>query len=255
MEDKQHILDKIQKLLKLKDGAEKIGSVGEAIAAAEGVRRLLAQYNLSMEDIPDCEDKSGPEINESGKISYRSKYGMWKRELLTTICNYNFCTCIIQQYYKRMYIVGQVDNVAVIHQLYDYLVTAFERLSKEKWEKFIRSYSEETRQSYTICKWFLSLKEEKKFFRSYFHGTNLGLWENFERRKPTSEVKALMVVHEKAIDEYLAADPTYSGKMLRPVKHDEEENEWAVCEGINDGVRINLDRQISQDKVYQLNKA
>ena len=55
-EERKRILAKIKKLLALKEGAEKIGSEGEAYAAANGVHRLLTEYNLSMADV----------MNESG---------------------------------------------------------------------------------------------------------------------------------------------------------------------------------------------
>ncbi|MCI6830104.1 MAG: DUF2786 domain-containing protein, partial [Prevotella sp.] len=43
-EERKRILAKIKKLLALKEGAEKIGSEGEAYAAANGVHRLLTEY-------------------------------------------------------------------------------------------------------------------------------------------------------------------------------------------------------------------
>ena len=51
MMDKETVIQKIQKLLKLQYNAEKIGSTGEAYQAAKMVRKLLLEYNLSMTDI------------------------------------------------------------------------------------------------------------------------------------------------------------------------------------------------------------
>ena len=47
----ENILAKIRKLLRLKESAIKIGSEGEAHAAAEAVNRLLTSYNLSLMDV------------------------------------------------------------------------------------------------------------------------------------------------------------------------------------------------------------
>ena len=44
----ENILAKIRKLLRLKESAIKIGSEGEAHAAAEAVNRLLTSYNMSL---------------------------------------------------------------------------------------------------------------------------------------------------------------------------------------------------------------
>ena len=49
--DKENVIQKIQKLLKLQYGADSIGSIGEAYQAAKMVRKLLMEYNLSMSDI------------------------------------------------------------------------------------------------------------------------------------------------------------------------------------------------------------
>ena len=46
--EKETVIQKIRKLLKLQYGAEKIGNSGEAYQAAKLVRKLLLEYNLSM---------------------------------------------------------------------------------------------------------------------------------------------------------------------------------------------------------------
>ena len=54
--EKENVIQKIQKLLKLQYNAEKIGSTGEAYQAAKMVRKLLMEYNLSMSDIDTSEE-------------------------------------------------------------------------------------------------------------------------------------------------------------------------------------------------------
>ena len=53
MENKDKILDKIRKLLKLQSSAEALGNEGEAYTAANAVHRLLTAYNLTLGDISD----------------------------------------------------------------------------------------------------------------------------------------------------------------------------------------------------------
>lgn len=43
--DKEDVIQKIKKLLKLQYGAESIGSTGEAYQAAKMVKKLLMEYN------------------------------------------------------------------------------------------------------------------------------------------------------------------------------------------------------------------
>ena len=136
-EERKRILAKIKKLLALKEGAEKIGSEGEAYAAASGVHRLLTEYNLSMADVMGEDgERKGPKIEESDGISYASHFGLWKQKLMGIICRYNYCQSIISPLTKQVVIVGQEDNIAVCHQLYDYLVKAFVRLAKEKFQNY-----------------------------------------------------------------------------------------------------------------------
>ena len=51
------IVEKLKKLMRLQEGAKKIGSEGEANAAAAAISRLLTQYNLSLMDIDPEERK------------------------------------------------------------------------------------------------------------------------------------------------------------------------------------------------------
>lgn len=78
----ENILAKIRKLLRLKESAIKIGSEGEAHAAAEAVNRLLTSYNLSLMDVTPEEQKNMISVSESEKITYQDTYGnIWKRDL------------------------------------------------------------------------------------------------------------------------------------------------------------------------------
>lgn len=75
----ENILAKIRKLLRLKESAIKIGSEGEAHAAAEAVNRLLTSYNLSLMDVTPEEQKNMISVTESEKITYQDTYGnIWK---------------------------------------------------------------------------------------------------------------------------------------------------------------------------------
>ena len=57
MENKDKILDKIKKLLKLQHSAETLGNEGEAYAAANAVHRLLTTYNLSLSDVSESNEE------------------------------------------------------------------------------------------------------------------------------------------------------------------------------------------------------
>ncbi len=85
--EKDNIIQKIQKLLKLQYGAEKIGSTGEAYQAAKMVRKLLMDYNLSMSDIDTSDgEQTGVTVTQGEELSGSDRYGNhWKFQLLGVI--------------------------------------------------------------------------------------------------------------------------------------------------------------------------
>ena len=132
--DKENVIQKIQKLLKLQCGAESIGSTGEAFQAAKMVKKLLMEYNLSMSDIDTSDGQNTMKMEKSVDMSSGSKYGNhWKFQLLGVIALNNLC-----QAYKRdngkMFVVGTEDNVTIVKEFYDYLIKVFMRLGKEHLE-------------------------------------------------------------------------------------------------------------------------
>lgn len=60
------IIEKLKKLMRLQQSALKIGSEGEANAAAAAISRLLTQYNLSLMDIDPKKEKSLYKCKEPG---------------------------------------------------------------------------------------------------------------------------------------------------------------------------------------------
>ena len=129
--DKDSVLDKIRKLLRLQYSAEKVGNAGEAFQAAKMVRKLLFEYNLSMNDVNDGDSKESQNVTESDGISMSDQYSIhWKRRLLGIICQYNLCELLYQPRHKEMiksyyrqkdYKIGKGRNsrIEVIGSAYD----------------------------------------------------------------------------------------------------------------------------------------
>ena len=129
--EKDNVIQKIQKLLKLQYGAQSIGNTGEAYQAAKMVKKLLMEYNLSLSDIDTSDGQNTMKMGKSVDMSSGSKYGNhWKFKLLGVIAINNLC-----QAYKRdngkMFVVGTEDNVTIVKEFYDYLVKVFLRLGKK----------------------------------------------------------------------------------------------------------------------------
>lgn len=130
--EREDIIAKIRKLLRLQYGAEKIGSSGEAYQAAKMVQKLLLEYNLQMSDI-EPEREAAPKIVESDGITYADEYGnTWKLQLLNIICEFNLCRCLYTASTRKMNIIGTEANVIVCREFYQYLTKVFSRLSMER---------------------------------------------------------------------------------------------------------------------------
>lgn len=246
-EERDTILLRIRKLLNLQENAAKIGNEGEAYAAAQGVHRLLTMYNLSMDEVPLGEEKKSIDITETEMFSYADGYGTWKRELLTVICMFNFCHCLSNSFTKRMCIVGEKQNVIIVRQLYDYLVMAFKRLAREKWETRVTLYGSNNFVSipFDMAERMYGKDKKTLFMKSYYKGAWCGLKEQFESMQPTSEETALMVVHDEAINDYLSHDEYYTGEG-RYRKCNDDMDYAAFSQGKADGRSISLNRQLEK---------
>lgn len=253
-EERNKILEKIRKLLKLQHSADKVGSKGEAYAAAQGVHRLLTQYNLCLSDLKDLNDEVDLKIKESRGFSYRDMYGTWKNDLLTVICDNNFCQSLINTHFKKVWIVGEEQNVAIVKNLYDYLVKAFRQLAKDAYMGWVKEIQEDNLIIFVsqVLEYLERTGEKKKYLRSYFKGAVYGLKEQYESMQQTSEETALVVTHNKAIDDFLQNDKTFSGKTCHHRSTNEEFNPQAYISGKKDGRNISLAPQVKENVQQQI---
>lgn len=233
MMDKETVIQKIRKLLKLQYGAEKIGNSGEAFQAAKMVRKLLLEYNLSLSDIQE-EQQQAARIVETDPLSYADQYGVsWKQNLLMIICRYNLCSLIVCPRRKQMNIVGTEANTIVVKEFYEYLLQVFRRLSIERLN--------EAQNEYLGTGRFMTEPKKKDFLRSYLEGVSRGLQENYESQQPTSQETGLMVCHKQLIKSYL--DSKSIGKARRGrscmVRTD------GFDAGFDDGRNVNLSKQLN----------
>ena len=240
--EKENVIQKIQKLLKLQYGAESIGSTGEAFQAAKMVKKLLMEYNLSMSDIDTSDGEQKLTMTKSDELAGSDRYGNhWKFQLLGVIASNNLCSA-----YKRvsgkMFVIGTEDNVAIVQEFYNYLVKVFRRLAKEHWERKCKEWEQQGYNVEYIL--FADNTVMNKFFRSYLEGVPVGLQENYDSLKPTSAETALVVCHQEAIDEYVKENFTMNDKKPRTRTRNIYGDVYNL--GAADGRAVSLNRQISQ---------
>lgn len=238
--EKENVIQKIQKLLKLQYGAESIGSTGEAFQAAKMVKKLLMEYNLSMSDIDTSDGEQKLTMTKSDELAGSDRYGNhWKFQLLGVVASNNLCSA-----YKRVSgkMFGTEDNVAIVQEFYNYLVKVFRRLAKEHWERKCKEWGQQGYNVEYIL--FADNTVMNKFFRSYLEGVPVGLQENYDSLKPTSAETALVVCHQEAIDEYVKENFTMNDKKPRTRTRKIYGDAYNL--GATDGRAVSLNRQIAQ---------
>lgn len=240
--EKESVISKIRKLLRLQFGAEQIGSMAEACQAANLVKKLLFEYNLSMSDIED--EKAAVNMVESSDMTSIDKYGnRWKIALLHVIASNNLCRVFTRTYNKKMFVIGAEENVVVVKEFYEYLLKVFRRLSIERFNQAQNEAMLEGKR-YTE-------DGERLFMRSYLEGVSSGLQENYDSLKPTSEETALVVCHNQMIDDYLN-ESKYKLNDKHRKQRQPRLNGDAYLMGEKDGRNVNLSKQLKNNGSDQM---
>lgn len=126
------VVQRIHKLLNLaRDGG---ATEAEASLAMEHAQRMMAEHNLSIATLEQSGGGSA-DVRLKDRNDKNLMYP-WKRQLLDTIANVNFCFLSIryestrsgQQIAKGYDIIGRASNVAAVKNMFEYLLATIERL-------------------------------------------------------------------------------------------------------------------------------
>ena len=133
-EEKESILKRIQKLLKL--SVENGASENEAMQAADKAQKLLQEHNLSIADIKD-EDQVEPMDSEDVEVDR----DLWKGYIRNSTAKLYFCktytTMKLDKHYKKVKVitfVGRKSNRMVATEMCKYFINTVERLAAEEFK-------------------------------------------------------------------------------------------------------------------------
>ena len=133
-EEKESILKRIQKLLKL--SVENGASEHEAMQAADKAQKLLQEHNLSIADIKD-EDQVEPMDSEDVEVDR----DLWKGYIRNSTAKLYFCktytTMKLDKHYRRIKVitfVGRKSNRLVATEMCKYFINTIERLTAEEFK-------------------------------------------------------------------------------------------------------------------------
>lgn len=242
------ILEKLRKLMNLKESAKALGNEGEAHAAAAGIARLLMEYNLSEEDIPEQEKLENPVIAEEIPYKVEMSNCVWYNFLVSTVCEYNMCRSLIVSRPKnyrmvrdKFQIIGRKKNVEVVLYLISFLAHQFVIIWKRKYP----NYKYECIRKYGITPKTLAM-----YMKSFLYGCVIGLGDKFASMKQgleeTSNVTALVVASKAEIDEFLKNE-----KIGNARESQAQIDRLCAKEGINVGRNIEIQKGIHAESVSE----
>jgi len=186
------IQDKLNKLMKLRDGALDIGSQHEAEAASQKIQKLLLDYNLEEADIkqtdPDDIDFTDIPTSKFEELGWKKTDASWKENLLNTLCIHNMCVCVITNIFKynnsgtrvktapRMKIFGKDINRQTVVYLWEQLVPKIDKMGKDRFKAFSNEIYE----------------KKNTFLRGYYSGVRIGIDIGLHK-----QVKEMKLEHAK----------------------------------------------------------
>jgi hypothetical protein len=135
MSDKNEIIEKIKKIMRLAQNAG--ATEGEAAAAMSKVQEILAQHNLDMSQIDMTDKDAEPIAGHRGRVT--NKNNKWEIDIFAGAAKLNFCsyyTINIGDYNGRIVklqhvVVGKPVNVMATELLVEYLLSTVNKMAKE----------------------------------------------------------------------------------------------------------------------------
>ena len=128
-EEKESILKRIQKLLKM--SIENGASENEAMLAADKAQKLLQEHNLSISDLKD-EDQVEPMDSEDVEVDR----DLWKGYIRNATAKLYFCktytTMKLDKHYRKVKVitfVGRKSNRLVATEMCKYFISTVDRLA------------------------------------------------------------------------------------------------------------------------------
>lgn len=222
------IKSKLEKLLRLQEGAQKIGSLEEAANAATKIQTLLLKYNLEMADI-SVKDDSGPNFTHDdlnlANLGRVKTSGSWMETLANVIAINNLCRAVFAK--PIIMIFGKSENIKVVNSLITSLVYRLKDMSKQSFKEY---YGPEKRNTY---------------FRGYLMGAVQGiaikLKENKEeQQRLDANITTLVVQTEKLVAQHMK---DHFGDRLRPSRNRRMISQDGADKGFMDGKQMDINQQ------------
>ena len=213
-----NIIEKIQKLINLKEGAEAVNSLAEAENAAAKLQDLLLKYNLDLEDVKEAQiKKRATEIHDdwidlTDKQDKRESF--WVPKLYGAIARHNMCRVLIEK--NHVWILGEARNVQLILYICDQMVSKVRLAEKSAWKLYESMNGFEKRGTF-----------RRGFFEGAAHGIDARLMSEMHniRREQTNPLAVMVRNQMQKVNDYWEEKYVKPWEEMRK-KQEEEDAEY-----------------------------
>ena len=138
--DRAAVMERITKLLALSTSSNE----HEAAAAAAKAQELMFRHNLSVAQLQA--GQTGSRDDYVTRVVELGALNSWRRSLIHVLAEHNFCKAVAFVGTPRVAIVGEPHNIALVEQLYAYLLRELLRLADAGWLRAKRRARDTARQ-------------------------------------------------------------------------------------------------------------
>jgi hypothetical protein len=208
---RQKVIDRLAKLKRHAESAEKIGSEAEAQAFAAMVQQLLLKHNLDMTDLEyeatvDAEPVGVHYINyaKHPRVKIRHTRVLWIEQLAGVIARAHHCRILTHSGTSRVSLIGRKSNCEIAEYMFVVMQRQMERISHAAWWA---AHRERLKNGLTNE----DARAELLGFRSAFlSGFIARLEERYNEERRTTEQSyssgwALMRLDMKPVDDFIEA--------------------------------------------------
>lgn len=240
--DINRIHDKINKLIRLEEGAKEIGSMEEAANAAAQIQKLLLKYNLDRNQIEPEKQKENiisKEVEIGKEHGYKKTESDWMLILANHVCVNNMCKLVLmnkssmaQAGVIRLMVFGEANTIEQVEYLILQLIVRIKKMRLAAYKERIKT-SDEKKNSY---------------FRSYSRACTDEISIKFremmdEVEKTYTGGSGLMVVNKQLLNE---ASEAYFGRTLSNVNRRTKLGSMAgALDGRRDGSNMNIHKGLN----------
>lgn len=244
--DKQQIIEKIKKCLKLGKGSDFQGEAEQAMAAA---MRLAAGIGMTIDQIKldgEAENDKGAVGKNTVDGKVRSKIPQWEIILATGLAHAIGCELIVHTGFNEktcktaewLILIGMPTDAVLFNWLYPYIVSQLRRLCHRDWKIWDNP--------------ILSATDKKKWERSWYRGAALRVVqsarEKFEEQTTKQEQQQYaLVVRDKLETARQFMNQSYMNLKNIGLKTRNPDN-LAMNVGWQSGGEVNMSRPIEEKK-------